>query len=64
MGKTNRDRNTYNDELDEDVYDKNTKNDRKHKRRSLNTEMNSLFKNRSYAELDEDAIEEIFDDFE
>jgi len=64
MGKTNRDRNTYNDELDEDAYDKNTKNDRKHKRRSLNTEMNSLFKNRSYAELDEDAIEEIFDDFE
>lgn len=64
MGKTNRDRNTYNDELDEDVYDKNTKNDRKHKRRSLNTEMNSLFKNRSYAELDEDAIEEMFDDFE
>ena len=64
MGKTNRDRNTYNDELDEDVYDKNSKNDRKHKRRSLNTEMNSLFKNRSYAELDEDAIEEIFDDFE
>ena len=64
MGKTNRDRNTYNDELDEDVYDKNAKNDRKHKRRSLNTEMNSLFKNRSYAELDEDAIEEIFDDFE
>jgi len=64
MGKTNRDRNTYNDELDEDAYDKNTKNDRKHKRRSLNTEMNSLFKNRSYDELDEDAIEEIFDDFE
>lgn len=64
MGKTNRDRNTYNDELDEDAYDKNTKNDRKHKRRSLNTEMNSLFKNRSYAELDEDAIEEMFDDFE
>lgn len=64
MGKTNRDRNTYNDELDEDAHDKNSKNDRKHKRRSLNTEMNSLFKNRSYAELDEDAIEEIFDDFE
>jgi hypothetical protein len=64
MGRTNRDRNSYNDELDEDVYDKNAKNDRKHKRRVLNTEMNSLLRNRSFSELDDDALEEMFDDFE
>jgi hypothetical protein len=64
MGRTNRDRNSYNDELDEDVYDKNAKNDRKHKRRALNTEMNSLLRNRSFSELDDDALEEMFDDFE
>ena len=50
MGRTNRDRNSYNDELDEDVYDKNAKNDRKHKRRALNTEMNSLLRNRSFSD--------------
>jgi hypothetical protein len=64
MGRTNRDRNSYNDELDEDVYDKNAKSDRKHKRRALNTEMNSLLRNRSFSELDDDALEEMFDDFE
>jgi hypothetical protein len=64
MGRTNRDRNSYNDELDEDANDKNAKNDRKHKRRALNTEMNSLLRNRSFSELDDDALEEMFDDFE
>ena len=65
MGKTNRDRNSYDDvDKTDENFNKGSKKDRKRKKRTANHEMKNLFKSKIYEDLDEDDLEDILEDYE
>ena len=65
MGKTNRDRNSYYDEVENDEnFNRGSKKERKRKKRVANNEMKNLFRSKIYEDLDEDDLEDILEDYE
>ena len=65
MGKTNRDRNSYDDvDKTDENFNRGSKKDRKRKKRIANHEMKNLFRSKIYEDLDEDDLEDILEDYE